>query len=124
MAGLFLALDMKGKSAFHVTRLRTCLEHLPGVHHWHRDSPLFCEFEFKGDNTIVNMLEDGNCISIEGTGDASLQVALEIYKCYGVEIHAIDPECTFDILLSTVSSLDDFKDKIRRHVGQEHLSAS
>jgi hypothetical protein len=60
-------------------------------------------------------------IVIEGMGDASLQVALEIQRRYGNDIHAVDLECSFDILLSTVTSLVDFNDKIERGWGHENL---
>lgn len=118
---IFLVRDLTGKPAFDPARLRMCLEPLPGVHGWSNRRSLFCEFDFNGDSTIINLINESRCISIEGMGDASLQVALEIQKRYGDEIHAIDEACSFCIPLSTVSSLADFNDKIVSEFGHEKL---
>lgn len=100
-----------------------CLRHLPGVRNWDENNPrhlFFCDFDFAGDTTIVHMLDNLH-ISIEGMGDASLQVAIEIQRRYGDEIHAIDEGCSFCIPLSAVSSLADFNDKIVSQFGREKL---
>ena len=118
---IFLVLDLTGKSAFDLGRVRGCLERLPGAHNWSKRRVLFCEFDFNGDSTIVNAINESRCISVEGMGDASLQVALEIQRRYGEEIYAIDETCGFCIPLSTVSSLADFNDKIMSGFGHEKL---
>jgi hypothetical protein len=118
-----LVRDLTGKSAFDPERVRRCLRGLPGVRNWDendRNRRFFCEFDFGGNSTIVQMLDDLH-VSIEGMGDASLYVALEIQRRYGDEIHAIDEGCSFDIPLSTVSSLTDFNEKITSGRGYENL---
>jgi hypothetical protein len=126
MPGFFLFRDLKGRLAFEPERVRTCLRPIIGIRNWDEDNPryaFFCEFDFVGDSTIVYMLNsDHQFISVEGMGDASLQIALEIGERYGEEIHAVDEDGgSFDIILSTVSSLSDFNDKIARNVGNENL---
>jgi hypothetical protein len=121
---IFLVLDFTGKSAFDPEKVRNCLRHLPGVRNWDENDAgyqFFCDFDFAGDTTIVNMPEDSPAISVEGMGDASLQVALEIQRRYGEEIYAISETCSFCIPLSTVSSLADFNDKIVSGFGREKL---
>ncbi len=126
MAGLFLFRDLKGILAFDPERARSCLRGLRGIRNWDEDNPqyaFFCEFDFARDSTIVYMLNaDLQFISIDGMGDASLQIAMEIGQRYGEEIYAVDEEgSSFAIILSTVSSLSDFNDKIERDVGKENL---
>jgi hypothetical protein len=126
MSGLFLLLDLKGELAFDPERVRACLRVLPGIRNWDENDPryaFFCEFDFAEDKTIASMRNaDLQGISIEGMGDASLQLALEIGRRYGEEVHAIDQEgSSFDINLSTVRSISDFNDKIERDEGNENL---
>ncbi len=81
-SGVFLFLDLTGKSASDPDRLRAFLRHLPGVRNWDESNPVyafFFEFAYDGDRTIVQMrANDLRGIAIQGTGDASLQIALEI----------------------------------------------
>ena len=125
MASIVLVLDVVGASAFDPNEVRACLRDLSGIRDWDENDPdhaFFFEFDSAGDTTIVHMLNsDSRFISIEGMGVASLQVALELQRRYGKEIHAIDDGCSFDIPLSTVSSLADFEEKIRCGWGHEHL---
>jgi len=122
---ILLVLDLKGKSEFDPERLRTCLRPLPGIRNWDENNPrhqFFCEFIFDGDRTIVHMLKnDRHFVYVEGMGSASLQVALEIQRRYGEEVHAVDDGCSFYIPLSKVSSLEDFNEKIISYWGRESL---
>ncbi|MBI2826823.1 MAG: hypothetical protein HYX69_19285 [Planctomycetia bacterium] len=123
MSDLFLMRDVDGRSLLDAERVRDCLRHLPGVWNWNENDRwcLFvCEYQFQGDRATVQWLE-GCGAAIEGRGDAALQIAVEIQRCYGEEIHAVDPEGSFDIPLSEVSSLTDFQDKIARQWGRENL---
>lgn len=120
-SSILLVRDLAGKSTFDPVRVRRCLESLPGVRGWSTRRPVFCRFDFNGDTTIVNLINESRCLSIEGMGDASLQVALEVFRCYGDEIFAFDDGCSFCIPLSAVSSLADFNDKIVSQFGREKL---
>ncbi len=84
MACILLMLDID-KSQFDGQRLRLCLEALPGIRDWLK-SGLFCQFDFDGDTTTVYLHDSMDCISIEGMGPASLEVARELQRCYGEEI--------------------------------------
>lgn len=125
MGGIFLMLDLKGQGEFDTKKICNCLRNLPGIRNWNESGaryPFFCEFDFGSDSTIVHMLaNDLQFISVEGVGDASLQVSLELQKCYGEEIYAIDPECWFAFPLSEVTSLSDFREKMESGLGHEHL---
>lgn len=125
MAGLLLVLDLEGKYTFDPERVRSCLRGLPGIRDLDENDPhyqFFCEFDFAGDSTIVHMLaKDLKFISVEGMGDASLQIALEIQRRCGEEIYAFDDGCSFCIPLSAVSSLADFNDKVMSEFGHEKL---
>src|SRR5438552_2227580 len=112
MAGLFLFRELEGKLAFDPERVRACIRGVPGIRNWNESNPhkpFFREFDFSGNSTMVYMLSaaDLRSISIERMGDASLNIALEIGRCYGVEIHAVDQEYSFNILLSDVTSVAD-----------------
>ena len=74
MASILLVLDFNGTTKFDAERVRRCLERLPGVRDWSNRRELFCEFDFGGDSRIVNLINESRCISVEGMGDASLQV--------------------------------------------------
>ena len=121
---IFLVLDFTGKSAFDPERVRMCLRRLPGICKWDendKNRQFFCEFGLGSNNTILHMPRDSRCIVIEGVGDASLQVALEIQRRYGEEVYAIDEGYSFAIPLSAVSSLADFNEKIMSDWGHENL---
>jgi hypothetical protein len=126
MAGLFLLLDLDGELTFDAERVRACLRALHGVYNWSESDgkyEFFCEFKSGDDFTIAYMLNsDLQFVAIDGVGEASLQVALEIGRNYGAEVHAVDGEFSeFDILLSTVTSVEDFQIKMDREEGVENL---
>lgn len=120
---IFLVNELTGKSELASEKVRTCLRELPGIRNWVENDInylLFCEFDYGGDSTIIHMV-DSRSIVIEGTGQASLQAAIEIHRCYGGEIYAIGETCCFCIPLSAVSSVADFNDKIDSEFGSEKL---
>src|SRR4029453_2380 len=127
MAGLLLLRDLEGELAFSADRVKSLLRGSQGVGNWDDAHPRYafvCEFEYLDDHTIAYMLAHNyQVIHIEGMGVASLQLALYIQRCYGSEVHAIDDGCSFDIPLSTVSSLEDLEAKMEAGYGRENLEA-
>jgi hypothetical protein len=125
MAGLLLLRDLEGKLSFDPETVRATIRGLAGVRNWIENSArhqFFCEFSFSGDSTIVYMLSKNlQFVSIEGMGPASLWIAMEIGRRFGGELHAVDQEYSFDIRLSSVSSIADFEEKMSRKMGQENL---
>jgi hypothetical protein len=67
------------------------------------------EFRDRDDFTIVRLSDDLETISIDGLGDASLKLALEIQKYYPKPIQVIDSEYNFDISLETRISVGQFR---------------
>jgi len=122
---MLLLLDYKRPSSFDFERVRLCLNALPGVRALHESDRcvIYCEYDFEGDTTVVELSRDLSHLTIRGMGPASLHAARAIQCCYGKEIYAIDEGCSFNIPLSTVATLADFEDKMERQVGGEDLEA-
>lgn len=57
------------------------------------------------DRTLVRLSEDLETISIPGTGDASLKIALEIQKHYPIPIRVVDEDYSFDLVLKEMDSV-------------------
>ena len=115
-SNMFLVLDLNGNETFDPDKVRECLKDLNGIHDWRdntADALFECQFDFAEDSTILLLPRGLESISIWGVGDASLKLALEIQACYDVEIHALNDSFTMDIVLSSLTSLDDFKKAIR-----------
>jgi hypothetical protein len=75
-------------------------------------SILECDFSYESDFTIVRLSDDLETITISGTGDASLKIALEIQKSYPKPIRVIDSDYNFDLQLQEISSVSEFRQKI------------
>lgn len=123
--GLFLVLNIHGTAEFDVERICALLKDLPGVRNWNESGPdrrFSCEYSYNDDLTDIHILTgDRKCIFVDGMGDASLHVAMEIQRNYGVTIHAVDKDCSCDIPITEVSSLADFADKIEHGWGFDNL---
>ena len=89
------------------------LNSVPGVKNLNRGKTTGAimegNYDFSSDSTIVRLAEDLETISISGTGDASLQLALEIQRAYHQPLHLVDSDYSFDVVLSDVSSLSGLK---------------
>ncbi len=109
---MILLLDVNGKQPFQLSRIRACLEGLPGIHDWReggKHSVFECEFDFNGDSTITRVGKELLDVSIWGLGDASLKASLEIQRCYGEEIHALSEAPRFDINLGSIASVAEMR---------------
>jgi hypothetical protein len=121
-ASLFLFLDTEGKVKFDAVKVRACLQHLQGVSNCRegvdtaRNDMLFdCFYEFNDDSTTIFVPKDLSFMSIWGTGEASLQAALEIQKRYDAPIYIAVSESPNNVVnLSTVSSLPELKKRLKR----------
>ncbi|WP_199246184.1 hypothetical protein [[Phormidium] sp. ETS-05] len=76
-------------------------------------SILECEFSDNNDYTIIRLSDDLETISIDGDGDASLKIALEIQKHYPQNLRLIDSNYSFDIELDKIKSVGQLRQKMR-----------
>lgn len=76
-------------------------------------SILECEFSDNNDYTIIRLSDDLETISIDGDGDASLKIALEIQKNYPQNLRLIDSNYSFDIELDKIKSVSQLRQKMR-----------
>jgi hypothetical protein len=92
------------------------LKEIPGVHNLERGdfigAVLQCEYEFNGDRTIVRLSDDLESITMEGGGDASFQVALELQKREQQPLFVTDFGYDFNFSLKNIHSLDEIKEKL------------
>ena len=128
MAGLLLLADLKGERLLDAKAMRNCVRNIDGIYNWSDTDGryvFFCEFAYGTDTTCAAMLaNDTTFISIDGIGDASLAIALEIQARCEDPLHLIDDACSFDIIMSEVRSLHDLKAKIDSGHGREHFRSS
>ena len=75
-------------------------------------SILECDFSYEADFTIVRLSNDLKTISISGTGDASLKIALEIQKRYSKAIRVVDSDYSFDLVLEQMVSVSELRQRM------------
>lgn len=92
------------------------LQEIPGVSELKRGcfvgAVLQCHYDFNGDSTIVRLSDDLGTITAAGTGDASLQVALELQRRETRPIRVTDFGYNFDLSLGDMHGLEEFRQKI------------
>ncbi len=92
------------------------LKDIPGVYNLERGdlvgAVLQCEYEFDGDQTIVRLSGDLESITIAGTGDASLQVALELQRREEQPLFVTDFGYGFNFSLKEVRTIEAIKEKM------------
>jgi hypothetical protein len=97
------------------------LEGILGVYNLERGdfvgAALQCEYEFNGDRTIVRLSDDLESITIAGTGDASLQVALELQRREEQPLFVTDFGYDFNFSLKGIHTIDAIKEKMRASEG-------
>ncbi len=69
-------------------------------------------FDFGNDSTIVRLKDDLKSISISGTGDASLKLALEIQKRIKPELIVTDSDYSFETSLKEISTIKGLRQKM------------
>lgn len=92
------------------------LQEIPGVSGLNRGrfigAVLQCHYDFNGDSTIVRLSDDLRTVTAAGTGDASLQVALELQRRETRPMRVTDFGYNFDLSLKGVHGLEEFRQKI------------
>ena len=73
---------------------------------------LQAHFDFASDSTIVRLKDDGETISLSGTGDASLKLAFEIQAKLAAPLRMVDADYSLDIALQRVESLDELRRRV------------
>jgi hypothetical protein len=89
---------------------------MPGVSDIRRGdligSIIECEYTYRYSSTIVRLESDRDFISTDGVGDDSLRFALELQSRLNMPLRAYDDEYNFDINLSAVKTVEDFRGKM------------
>jgi hypothetical protein len=75
-----------------------------------------CEYQVSGLSTIVRLSDDLETITVDGMDDDSLNFVLKLKEVLSQPISVVDMDYSFHIKLSDVSTLDEFKQKIREGV--------
>ena len=92
------------------------LENLPGVYNLERGdfvgAVLQCEYDFNGDHTIVRLSDDFKSITIAGTGNASLQIALELQQREEQPLFVTDFGYDFNFSLKDANTIDAIKENM------------
>lgn len=110
---LFIGEDEK----FNLSQIADILSKIPNIQNFKQGdfvgSILECEFSEKTDYTIIRLSDDLETISIDGDGDASLKIALEIQKHYPQNLRLIDSNYSFDIELAKIKSVGQLRQNMR-----------
>jgi len=76
------------------------------------------------DRTLVRLSEYLETISIPGTGDASLKIALEIQKLYPIPIRVVDEDYSFDLVLKEMGSVTALRQKMLALSSEQYVLLS
>lgn len=71
-----------------------------------------CEYTYNDRVTVVSLMSDGKFVWSDGLGDDSLSFAIEFQRHCKTPLRAIDSEYSFDLDLSEIVSIDEFRSKI------------
>lgn len=90
------------------------LKDIPGVFNLERGdfvgAVLQCEYVFNSDRTIVRLSDDLESITISGTGEASVQMAIELQHRETQPLYVTDFGYDFNIPLKQVHTIGDFQE--------------
>lgn len=78
------------------------------------DTIIECRYEFGSDVTTVRLSADEEVISARGTGDASLQAAIEFQRREEKPLRVFNQGWDFDFSLKGIDTLVEFKQKIQK----------
>jgi hypothetical protein len=110
---LFIGEDEK----FNLIQVADILTKIPNIQNLKQGdfvgSILEGEFSEKNDFTIIRLSDDLETISIDGDGDASLKIALELQKHYPKNLRLIDSNYSFDIELAKINSVGQLRQNMR-----------
>ena len=89
------------------------LKDIPGVYNLERGhfvgAILQCEYEFNGDRTIARLSDDLQTVTIARTGDASLQLTLELQQREAQPLFVTDLGYDYNIALKGLHEIDEIK---------------
>jgi hypothetical protein len=71
-----------------------------------------CEYVANGNSTIIRISPELETVTVEGLGDESLEFALELQKKLLIPLHAIDMDYSFNVALSKINSIAEFRQAI------------
>ena len=74
-------------------------------------------YEHASDRTVVLLKNDLETIKIDGTGEASLDIAIKIQKDIAEPLHLIDEAYTFDLVLADFRSISELAKTIHESGG-------
>lgn len=100
---------------FDQDEVRRALQSVPGTHSFREGTvgTVFeCQYDFDLDKTIVRLLEDHQSISIAGSGDASLKIAVELQARVSSPLRLVDSDYSFDIPLSEATSIEQIRSRM------------
>lgn len=69
-----------------------------------RNKSLLFDFAFNDDRTTIGINRDLESVAIDGSGIASLEAAVRIQAFYPADLHLVDENYSFDLLIKGVSS--------------------
>lgn len=73
---------------------------------------LWCEYHYGCCIALIHASPDRRAVFVEGIDDAGLAAALTIQRGHGGPIRVLDDQNSFDLLVSEMVSLDDFRSKV------------
>jgi hypothetical protein len=92
------------------------LQDIPGVYNLERGdfvgAVLQGEYQYKGDRTMVRLSDDLESITIAGTGDASLQLALELQQREEQPLFMTNLGYDYSLSLQEAHTLNEIKKRI------------
>ncbi|MBS0263579.1 MAG: hypothetical protein JSS02_16680 [Planctomycetes bacterium] len=113
MSQLFLIRDLQGTQRFDARRVQAIMHRIQNESRCgetNSNYQCFCEYDASGDRTAAYMLAGENrWICIEGSGAASLSLALSIAQQYGAEMLVTDLDHVVEISPTRLPSVQDLK---------------
>lgn len=113
----FLLVMTCDDSAFDPEELTSILREIPNVSELKKGADemlLQWDFSFEEDQTTCRLGHDLDCITLDGLGDASLEMAIELRRRMGVNFRVVDSNYNFDIELDEASTTDTLRHVVGR----------
>ena len=115
-----LMIYINERDVFAPQRLRYSLANISGVRDLDgenfSDSPVACNYDFADDTTTLRLARDLRAIFIHGTGDASLNLALELQRREPRPLRVTDLGYDFEFSLQSVRTIGEMLHKINAEV--------
>jgi hypothetical protein len=79
---------------------------------------LKARYNFAGDSTIVELKDDLESIALSGAGDAGIDLAFRIQKGYPENLHIIDSDFSFDLLVADFNEVGKLRDAVLKEMNE------